>query len=286
MIRVLRFLVGASLSLSIIFCINACKAVRFYEKMDTPIFYSNKADFSTVAQADSLNVVTFNIKKARKIDLAIKELQSFEKTRKVDIYLLQEMDEQGVESIATALGLQYIYIPIVYDAGDKKNIGTAILARGVIEKPEKLILPHAKWTNKQRRAVTIAEVTVHQKKILVYSIHTETLTMSKQFRLDQINGIIEHAKKQSPNYDYTLIGGDFNTLLNKDAPLVVERFISNGFDWPTANVGTTARAVFGLVTPRHDYLFSKGLKLKNAFRIENSHSSDHYPVFATFGFKG
>jgi endonuclease/exonuclease/phosphatase family metal-dependent hydrolase len=248
---------------------------------DNPFYYSSEDSLATVAQPDSLVVLTFNIKKSRKIELAISELREFERTRDIDVYLLQEMDEKGVEAIAQALHLNYLYIPVVYDPADKQNIGNAILTKGTINNPEKLILPHAKWMNKQRRAVTIGEVSIHQKKILVYSIHTETFAMSRKDRMDQIDGIIAHARLQSPNYKYTLIGGDFNTVFSKDAQMVVDKFTGNGYDWSTAEVGSTARAMLGLVKPRHDYLFSKGLKLTNAFKLETSQSSDHYPVFAT-----
>ena len=68
------------------------------------------------------------------------------------------MSEKSVEEVATALGLNSLYIPISYDKADKQNIGNAILTKGTITHPEKLILPHAKWQNQQRRAVTIGEV--------------------------------------------------------------------------------------------------------------------------------
>lgn len=265
-------------------CLLSCRAVKCYEKTDDQFLYYNKKDTLVADQTPSLNVVTFNIKKARKIQLAIAELKQFEQTKPVDVYLLQEMDEKGVEQIAKEMNLNYLYIPIVYDHVEKKNIGNAILSKGAIEHPEKLLLPHARWTNKQRRSVTIGEVTVHQKKILVYSAHTETLVMSRKNRMEQVDGIIQHAKLQSANYKYILIGGDFNTLLARDADMVVDKFRGNGFDWSTEKVGSTARAMMGLVKPRHDYLFSKGLTLANASKIETSVSSDHYPVFSTLMF--
>jgi endonuclease/exonuclease/phosphatase family metal-dependent hydrolase len=273
------------LFLFVVACSLSCSKLQFLEKSDNPLFYSSKDSLAVIDQNDSLTVLTFNIKKARKIQLAITELKQFEKTKKIDVYLLQEMDEKGVEAIARELNLNYLYIPISYDKSDKKNIGNAILTKGTIAHPEKLILPHAKWMNKQRRSATIGEVTIRQKKILVYSIHTETFAMGRKERMDQIDGIIKHAKLQTPNYQYTLIGGDFNTVFSKDAQLVVEKFTGNGFNWSTDKVGSTARAMFGFVKPTNDYLFSRGLQLTKAFKIETSRSSDHYPVFATYVIK-
>jgi len=262
-------------------CLFSCRALDFYGDADKPFFNSDKKEIANPEAADSLNVVTFNIKKARKIELAIAEMKALEKKTPVDIYLLQEMNEEGVEAIAKGLGLNYLYIPIAYDKSDKKDIGNAILTKGTIAHPEKLILPHAKWQNQQRRAVTIGEVNIHQKKILVFSVHTETVAMSRKMRLDQVDSVIRYGQEEASHYKYVLIGGDFNTAFPKYSHSVVNKFNSNGFDWQTARVGSTAKAMMGLVTPVNDYLFSKGFVCTNAYAIRDSRSSDHFPVFAT-----
>jgi len=262
-------------------CLFSCRALNFYGDTDKPIFNSGKNEIAYAQPTDSLNVVTFNIKKARKIQLAISEMKELEKRTPVDIYLLQEMNEEGVEAIATGLGLNYLYIPIAYDKSDKKDIGNAILTRGTIQHPEKLILPHAKWQNQQRRAVTIGEVNIHQKKILVFSVHTETVAMSPKMRADQVDSVIRFGRQESSHYNYVLIGGDFNTAFPRYSRSVVSKFTSSGFDWQTSKVGSTAKAMMGLVTPINDYLFTKGFVCMNAYAIRNSRSSDHYPVFAT-----
>ena len=267
----------------IIFCavLFSCRALNFYGDPDKPIFNSSGKKIEIKEPCDSLNVVTFNIKKARKIRLAISEMKELEKKTPVDIYLLQEMNEEGVEAIAMGLGLNYLYIPIAYDKSDKKDIGNAILTKGTIEHPEKLILPHAKWQNQQRRSVTIGEVTIHQRKILVFSVHTETLAMSRKMRADQVDSVVRYGQQEALRYKYVLIGGDFNTAFPAYSRSVVNKFSSNRFDWQTSKVGSTAKAMMGLVTPKDDYLFSKGFVFMNAYAIRNSKSSDHYPVFAT-----
>jgi endonuclease/exonuclease/phosphatase family metal-dependent hydrolase len=260
----------------------SCRSLNFYSAAGKPIFNSGAYNTAPTEPIDSLNVVTFNIKKARKIQLAISEMKALEKKTPVDIYLLQEMNEEGVETIAADLGLNYLYIPIAYDRSDKKDIGNAILTRGAIDHPEKLILPHAKWQNQQRRAVTVGEVTIHQRKILVLSVHTETIAMSASMRADQVDSVIRFGRQESSHYNYVLIGGDFNTAFPAYAHSVVNKFTSNGFDWQTSKVGSTAKALGGLVTPVSDYLFTKGFSYVNAYAIRRARSSDHYPIFATF----
>lgn len=262
----------------------SCRSLRFYGELDKPFFHYSNKNASAREQTDSLNVVTFNIKKSIKIQLAIQEMQLLEKTKPVDIYLLQEMDERGVQTIAKELGLNYLYIPIAYDVGDKKNIGNAILTRGTIEHPEKLILPHAKWQNQQRRDVTIGEVDIRDKQILVFSVHIETVAMRTEKRMDQVDSIIKRARVLLPKYKYALVGGDFNTLFPKDIRTIVGKFKQLGLDWPTAHVGWTAKGLLGLVKPMNDHLFTKGFVFRNAYTIYSSRSSDHFPVFATFGY--
>lgn len=262
----------------------SCRALSFYGNAGEPFFLSSNKNIPLRESFDSITVVTFNIKKARKIDKAVSELRELDKISPVDIYLLQEMDETGVKLIASELGLNYLYIPVSYDKADKKNIGNAILTKGTIEHPEKLILPHAKWQNQQRRAVIIGEVNLQQRKIIVLSVHTETIAMSRRMRMDQVDAVISYAKKQVPHYDHILIGGDFNTAFPVYARSVITKFKENGFDWSTSEAGSTAKAVFGLIKPTNDYFFSSGFTFVNAFTVRSSRSSDHWPLLATFKF--
>jgi endonuclease/exonuclease/phosphatase family metal-dependent hydrolase len=276
-----RCLVSNLFLITFAICLFSCQALKFYGDADKPIFSSGEREIANTEPSDSLNVVTFNIKKAREIQLAISEMKQLEKTTPVDIYLLQEMNEEGVEAIAKDIGLNYLYIPFSYDRSDKKNIGNAILTKGTILHSEKLILPHVKWQNQQRRGVTIGEVNIHEKKILVFSVHTETVAMSRKMRMDQVDSVVRYSQQESSHYKYVLIGGDFNTAFPKYSRSVVKEFNTMGFDWQTAKVGSTAKAMMGLVTPVNDYLFSKGFAVTHAYAIRSSRSSDHYPVFAT-----
>ncbi|HRI61283.1 MAG TPA: hypothetical protein PK228_16195, partial [Saprospiraceae bacterium] len=265
--------------LLLVCCLSSCGTVSIYQEPDKPIFHSNLINSDTVQHGDFLKVVSFNIEKSEKIEEAITELTNFEKIKDIDIYLLQEMDEKGVDAIAKKLNLNYLYIPIVYNNLLKKNMGNAILTKGTIHYYEKLILPNSKWTNNRRRHATIGQVNIHDKEILVYSVHTETIVMSRKKRMEQVDSLIEHIKMKIPDYQYILTGGDFNALLSKDSKLVVKKFIDAGFDWSTSTAGSTGKAFFGLLKPTHDYIFSRGLKSMDAGKIEASRSSDHYPIY-------
>ena len=62
-------------------CLFSCRALNFYGDADKPFFNSGKKEIANTDPSDSLNVLTFNIKKARKIQLAISEMKQLEKKR-------------------------------------------------------------------------------------------------------------------------------------------------------------------------------------------------------------
>src|SRR5687768_8168371 len=59
----------------------------------------------------ALRIVTFNIKYARAVDLAIGAFHKSHELQNADIIALEEMDAPGTERIAQALGLSYVYYP-------------------------------------------------------------------------------------------------------------------------------------------------------------------------------
>jgi endonuclease/exonuclease/phosphatase family metal-dependent hydrolase len=187
-----------------------------------------------------------------------------------------------VKAFAKELKLNYLYMPNVHYQMRNQDIGNAILARGSIRNPMKLVLPHKKWVNGRKRNVTIGEVSIRNKKIMVYSVHTETSTMGRKKRMDQWDAILEHARIHSVQYQYKLIGGDFNTLFPKDAENVIQKFNAAGFTCATASVGYTAKAFYGLIKPQEDYIFCQGISVLSAGKIDSSESSDHLPVYAVF----
>jgi len=275
------------LALSFFLCYNllsSCVLVRPYTADNQPEFYANNIAAGNSTRHDSLKIVSFNIKKAQKTALAAQELLQWQQSERVDICLLQEMDEQGVASLSRALGLNYLYIPSVYHLKLHKNIGNAILTTASIVHPRQLNLPHKKWLSKWRRNIAIGEMTIGGNPILVMSVHRETIMMSRKNRTGQLEAITEYARLQMPLYRYIIVGGDFNTLFAADGARVVKEFRDIGFEWTTANTGSTAHAFLGMVHPTLDYLFTYGLTLLHAGKLENSAASDHYPVFATCRF--
>jgi len=217
-----------------------------------------------------LKVVSFNIKLADRIGPAIEVLQD-SALQDADVLSLQEMDDSGVEQIARALKLNYIYYPGAIHPTRERYFGPAILTRWPITETRKLILPHEAWGRRQRRDVTAATIMVRGSCLRVYAVHLETqLKATSKQREDQVDVILADAATTTCP---VVIAGDFNS---KGIGKYLER---KGFAWPTENVGRTI-TVFSW-----DHIFARGLALPDsaaAGKVQQVHgASDHRPVWAT-----
>ncbi len=225
----------------------------------------------TAASADSLpiRIVTFNIKLARRIDRAVEVLQS-DSLRGADLLALEEMDDAGVDRIARALGLNYIYFPSAIHPTERKYFGPAVLSRWPIERSWKLVLPHEGRIRHQRRTATVAEVRVRGRLIRVYAVHLETpFRVSDAAREDQARTVLADAAHFAGP---VVIAGDFNSY---PVGLVMAR---HGFHWLTARLEPSI-SVFSW-----DHIFVRGLAPARPIsagvvrRVRGA--SDHRPVWA------
>jgi endonuclease/exonuclease/phosphatase family metal-dependent hydrolase len=226
------------------------------------------------ATADSavhreLRIVTFNIKLGRGIERAI-EVLGKDSLRGADVLALQEMDEVGVERIARALKLNYVYYPGSIHPTDHKYFGPALLSPWPIERSWKLILPHAGRIRHQRRTATAAVLRVRGERILAYAVHLETqLRISDAAREDQVLTILRDAAGfRGP----VVIAGDFNS--QGIGPFLVQ----HGYSWVTARVGPSI-SIFSW-----DHIFVRHLsptRSPGAGLVKDVRgASDHRPVWA------
>lgn len=98
---------------------------------DTPRFVGEYATPVVATQTPggaTLRVVTFNIKASREIDRSITLLES-DSLRGADVVALQEMNAEGVDRIARALRLNYVYYPSLIHPVNEDYFGPAILSR-------------------------------------------------------------------------------------------------------------------------------------------------------------
>ncbi len=249
----------------------ACARAANYADPEHPRF---SGGYAVPAAPDSaLRLVSFNIQFARHIDAAIALLAADPALRAPDVLALQEMDEMGVERIARALDLNYVYYPSAVHPVNDRNFGNAILSPWPILASRKLPLPHRSRTRGLERAAVIATVAVNGERVRIYSIHLETpFALGDRERRDQVRAILVDAA-MSP--DPVLIAGDLNSHG------LGEMFEAAGYTWPTAEVGPTV-SFFSW-----DHIFARGFAPDRdavAGTVSDAGgASDHRPVWVALG---
>jgi endonuclease/exonuclease/phosphatase family metal-dependent hydrolase len=219
----------------------------------------------------TIRVVTFNIEYGLRIEHAVAALQRFEALREPDVLLLQEMDAAGVEVIARALRLNYVYYPASLTPKTGRDFGNAILSPWPIVESAKLPLPHPSRILHQARAAVTARIRVADLDVQVYCLHLGSpFGISGGQRRQQAAAVLADAKGRR---DPVIIAGDINS---KGLGQV---FTSAGYRWPTEHVGAS-RGSFSF-----DHIFARGLDpVAHGAGVvrEASDASDHRPVWTVF----
>src|SRR5687768_11886043 len=105
---------------------SSCAPALNYVEPDRPRYVGHFAK----PDADGVfRVVTFNVKFAREVDRAARLLREHEELRDADVVALQEMDAEGTERIARALGMDFVYYPAIRHPASDRDFGNAILSR-------------------------------------------------------------------------------------------------------------------------------------------------------------
>jgi endonuclease/exonuclease/phosphatase family metal-dependent hydrolase len=225
------------------------------------------------APGRAFTVVTFNIEYAKKIDLAIDVLRTTPVLKDADVLLLQEMDRDGAERIATALSLNALLFPSGVHPRTHRDFGTAVLSRWPLEGGRKILLPHKSFGTNFIRAVTAATVVCGSHRVGVMSVHLPSpFGASDADRRDQVDAILASARSiDGP----LIVAGDFN------ARWVGTRFEQAGFRW--LNKDQPATASFLAIGLKLDHVFARGFgpaaDAASAGVADGRGASDHRPLW-------
>ncbi|HEX2994833.1 MAG TPA: endonuclease/exonuclease/phosphatase family protein, partial [Anaerolineales bacterium] len=225
---------------------------------------------------ETLTVLSYNIWFGENIDQALSEIKELKTQKELDIILLQEMDEVGVEQIARELQLNYVYFPAAIEPTEDKNFGNAILSRWRIIDSQKLILPHKSLSNRMNRIATRATIRIHGMDILIYSLHTESVFTLPQFRKDQYTTVLNDI---DPDAKFVIIGGDFNSFTEADVKNVEAVYRQAGFMRASEASGYTI-IKYGMQVAS-DHIFTKGFTVEEAGKMTGAAASDHLPIWLT-----
>ena len=270
--KIFRFLSFFVIVLCITLAAFKCYSPKNYLDPEGPRFSANYSDFR-VQSKDTLKIVSFNIKYSRKIERAIRELDSLPEIKDADILLLQEMNEYGSDQVARALGYNYIYYPATLHPQTESNFGNAVLTPWPIQADQKILLPYEPSLGRTKRIAVSAQISIGERKIMAYSVHTATIILSPDMRLKQADSLLNSL---SVDEEHIIIGGDFNTIFEQNIRDLDAVFTKNNFTRATRRVGPTLQR--GPFKFRTDHLYVKGFEVLDAGTVFTE-ASDHQPIW-------
>lgn len=256
---------------------TGCGTLPNYTEAEGPRYSASYAT-QRVSAGGPLKVVSFNIRFGEAIDAAIDELTHKAALSQADVILLQEMDATGVDRVARALGLAYVYYPAsVHTNG--RDFGNAVLTPWSITGDRKVLLPHESPANGQRRIAVETTIATDRGTIRAYSVHLETPWLGLRGRLDQARTVLEEAVALGGPL---VIAGDFNTGDPGSLDQTRALFENAGFVWASRGVGATSSGLFETAL---DHVFTRGLEPLQSGK-EVTRASDHLPVWVDLRLPG
>jgi endonuclease/exonuclease/phosphatase family metal-dependent hydrolase len=221
-----------------------------------------------------LVIVSWNIHFGEAVETALVELEQANSEERIDVLLLQEMDQDGTATLAAALGMNYVYFPASIHSHHRRNFGNAVLSRWPIVESNKLILPYRNPKNGQMRIAVRAVLAVNGVRLPVYSVHTETYWLGPIARRGQIAALAEAlAAEPGP----VIVGGDFNTLTQRSVRRLHDQL--NAVGLVAAGAGETVRmGPFGFML---DHIFTRGFSVDSSTIAADTAASDHLALTAT-----
>lgn len=275
--RRLFFLLLAAATAALI-AASSCTHVENYRAATAPVVRW-APDTPPPPAPDTLRVVTFNIQFSRKVDAALAEIDADPALRDPDILLLQEMEGGDVRKLARALGMHAVYIPASRHSKHGEDFGNAILARWPLTDVLGVDLPNEQPWNGQRRMAVLATAQLPGASVRCVSVHLEVPTLGTRKRVEQL----ETAAAAATFFPGPVIlGGDFNSVLDRDAELLGRVLRRAGF---REAVGQGPTAERGLLLWKFqegvlDRVFARGLDPVRAGAPETTDASDHLPVWS------
>ncbi|MEM9607585.1 MAG: endonuclease/exonuclease/phosphatase family protein [Actinomycetota bacterium] len=226
--------------------------------------------------SDPLRVVSWNIRFGVEVDAAVDELVRVDELVHPDLLLLQEMDEDGSERIASALGARFVYWSVAAHRKSDRPFGNAIVSPWPITEWAAVELPHVAPVSGHPRAAVRARLRIHERDVVAYSVHTETAALRLARRIDQFQRIADDVRDQG--VANVIVGGDFNTVTARGVSALVGVFASSGLDRAGATAGGSFRRAGRTISL--DHLFVAGFETSNAGVVSSTAASDHLPLWA------
>lgn len=247
-----------------------------YTHPQHPRYAGRHSPHSSSEESEIFKIVSYNIKHSKRINEASRLINEHKELCNPDVICVQEMTLSGIRFLAKELNYNYVYYPAIIHPAHGQDFGNAILTRWPIHNDRKIILPSPYAKRLQRIAVG-AEIAVHGKKILVYSVHMAVILKAAQ-RSRQIQSLLTDI---SDTVQYCIIAGDFNTFSRRYHRAVIQPFLSAGFALATSSVGWTYKHWYLLNKKTIlDHIFVRNIDVIKAGKVIDWKPSDHLPVWS------
>ena len=238
------------------------------------------------AAPDSLLLVSYNIQYGEDLDQALADLRRAGLDQP-DILLLQEMTPAGVESLARALSLGYVYHPASVHPHHQRLFGNAVLSRWPITAERLLVLPHPHPWSGHRRIAVSCDLDIAGRHVRAVSVHLATAVLDDAARLDQATAILDSLVADHPGP--VIVGGDFNTAAAPALAALRKTYRRRARLLPVRLPdGCTIRWNYGRPLGagcRLDHVFLRGLRAGAAGIERAATASDHFPIWARIGWQ-
>jgi endonuclease/exonuclease/phosphatase family metal-dependent hydrolase len=249
------------------------RPVGDYSDPENPFYAGYYAD-SLGSYDGKLLVVAWNLHYAEKLDQAISTLEDVPELQDADVLLLQEMDLEGVETLAQRLHYNYVFYPAAFHRVRKEEYGNAILSKWHLSHPAKIILPNWLPGWLQSRNAARATISVGMTDFLVYSVHLDTVWVVPVWALTQGEFLVELVGNENK---FVILGGDFNTWTKGGIAALEKGLGQVGLIRLTRGTGYTFK-LSGLRLTL-DHIFSGDVLDYRAGVYRQTDASDHYPVW-------
>ena len=240
---------------------------------------------------------------AENIELAAKAFSSGSLLPRVDILALQEADKATsrtgghhvARELGEKLGMAWVHVGAGIPRGippatrqwwldfeeqiglhDEGDTGVALLSRVSMRDVVRIDLPWRECPWRPRLAMA-ATVKLGAQSMRLVNAHVDPHA-ALGGQLEQLEVLVDYAKQfEGP----TLILGDFNTLTRRKALETRHYLESQGFETPF-RTGTPTWRGFGLRL-HADWIFSRGVEIKQFGVARPLNVSDHWPIWAEIG---
>lgn len=220
----------------------------------------------------ALLVVSWNIQFGVEVDRAAELLAGHQRLVDADIVLLQEMDREGTERIAAALGAHHTFAALGPHRATGREFGNAVLARRPLGPSTVTPLPFTAPVSGQERLLVHTELDDDGAAIRVGSVHTEVPTLRGTKRAEHLRAVAA-ATGDAP----AIVGGDFNTATRSALATLDDEMAAVGARRVSAGSGPTLRRAGRNFTL--DHVYARGFEPVGSGSVDAGGASDHRPIW-------